>query len=194
MKISESQLRKAIRSTLKKSTSVLSECMKYHIENGISLDKNIYRPGSEKYFKLFVEARKLYELGIYKPSEEEMDLILSEIGNFAIYNGVEVPLDFPHIMEAKYKGREVKLGKKGAQRVGKGRARVYVRDKKTGKIKKVEFGSNMPDAMGDSDKAKKRRKNFGKRHNCADKDDNTKAGYWSCRATKLFGRNIPGWW
>ena len=52
----------------------------------------------------------------------------------------------------------------------------------------------MPDAMGDSDAHKKRRKSFGLRHNCADKKDKTKPGYWSCRATKFFGRNISGWW
>jgi hypothetical protein len=69
-----------------------------------------------------------------------------------------------------------------------------VRNPKTGKVKKVSFGSSMPDAMGDSEAARKRRKSFGDRHNCADKKDKTQAGYWSCRATKFFGRDIPGWW
>ena len=41
---------------------------------------------------------------------------------------------------------------------------------------------------------KARRKSFGLRHNCADKKDKTKPGYWSCRLTKFFGRNISGWW
>ena len=62
--------------------------------------------------------------------------------------------------EAKYKGREVKLGAKGAKRAGGGKAYVYVRDPKTKKIKKVTFGSSLPDAMGDSDEHKKRRKSF----------------------------------
>ena len=34
----------------------------------------------------------------------------------------------------------------------------------------MTFGSDMSTAMGDSDEAKKRRKNFGDRHNCADKN------------------------
>ena len=96
--------------------------------------------------------------------------------------------------EAKYKGREVKLGKKGAKRSEGGRAYVYVRDPKTKNIRKVSFGSSLPDAMGDSDAHKKRRKSFGARHNCAKKKDKTKPGYWACRATKMFGRNIAGWW
>ena len=95
--------------------------------------------------------------------------------------------------EAEYKGRKVKLGKKGASRTKGGKARVYVRNDK-GKVVKVEFGSSMPDAMGDSDAHKKRRDSYGNRHNCSDKKDRTKPGYWSCRLTKLFGRNIPGWW
>lgn len=97
------------------------------------------------------------------------------------------------VKEAKYKGREVVLGAKGATRSG-GRAHVYVRDPKTGKVKKVSFGSGMADAMGDSEAHRKRRKSFGDRHDCAGKKDKTKAGYWACRATKMFGRNIPGWW
>jgi len=96
--------------------------------------------------------------------------------------------------EAKYKGREVKLGAAGAKRSGDGRAYVFVRDPKSGNIRKVSFGSSMPDAMGDSEAARKRRKNFGDRHNCADKKDKTAPGYWACRATKMFGRNISGWW
>ena len=52
----------------------------------------------------------------------------------------------------------------------------------------------MPSAMGDSEEHRKRRKSFGDRHQCSKKKDKTKPGYWSCRLTKLFGRNIPGWW
>ena len=196
MILSERTIRRLARVFIGRSR--MSEHLLYHVSAGVGVDKNIFRPGSSAFFNLFREARRLYEAGLYFPNPEEVELLESDIGNFAIFNGREVPLDFPFLVEdldeAKYKGKEVKLGKKGAQRIGKGRGRVYVRDKKTGKVKKVEFGSNMPDAMGDSEEAKKRRKSFGKRHNCADKEDRTAPGYWSCRATKLFGRNIAGWW
>ena len=176
-----------------------SEDMRHHVMNNLCLCDTVYRPGSDKYFSLYREARKLYVEGLYFPHEDDLESIVHhEIGEFGMYEGNLVPLDFPmfeeKIDEAKYKGREVKLGKAGAQRVGGGKARVYVRDPKTGKVKPVKFGSSMPDAMGDSDEAKKRRKSFGDRHNCADKDDKTAPGYWSCRLTKMFGRNIPGWW
>jgi hypothetical protein len=100
---------------------------------------------------------------------------------------------FVPMNEAKYKGREVKLGTAGASQSG-GRAHVYVRDPKTGKVKKVSFGSGMPDAMGNSPKHKKRRKSFAARHKCSTNHDKMSAGYWACRATKMFGRKVPGWW
>lgn len=182
-------------------SELYSDDLLLHVLSGVGVDQNIHRPGSDAFFALFREARLLSESGLYKLNEKEADLLEgTDLGTFDFYNGVLVPLDFPmlyendDILEAKYKGRKVKLGKKGAQRIGGGRARVYVRDPKTRKVKKVEFGSSMPDAMGDSKKHKARRKSYGKRHRCADKKDKTKPGYWSCRLTKLFGRNIAGWW
>ena len=171
------------------------------MKHGVGVDQNIHRPGSDAFFSLFREVRDLNKQGLYEFNESERTLIEdTDLGEFGYYEGQKVPLDYPMLyanddmLEAKYKGRKVKLGKKGAQRIGGGRARVYVRDPKTGKVKKVEFGSSMPDAMGDSKKHKARRKSYGSRHRCADKKDKTKPGYWSCRLTKLFGRNIAGWW
>ena len=179
-------------------SSLISEGLRYHISNNLLVDENVFRPGSTSFFNLFREVRDLHQMGLYSLSDSERFFIEeTEIGLFGIYEGEEVPLDFPvfleDISEAKYKGRKVKLGKKGAARTKGGKARVYVRNDK-GKVVKVEFGSSMPDAMGDSDDHKARRKSYGNRHNCADKKDRTKPGYWSCRLTKLFGRNIPGWW
>ncbi len=177
---------------------LVSEGLMYHLENSLDADQNIYRPGSDEFFALFREVRDLWNAGLYQLSENEKFYIAETvIGEFGIYEGDVVPLDFPMIIEnleeAKYKGRKVTLGKKGASRTKGGKARVYVRNDK-GKVVKVEFGSSMPDAMGDSEAHKKRRDSYGNRHNCADKKDRTKPGYWSCRLTKLFGRNIPGWW
>jgi hypothetical protein len=54
---------------------------------------------------------------------------------------------------------------------------VYVRDPKTKKVKKVSFGSGGLRAKIRNPKA---RKAFAARHNCKNKKDRTKAGYWSC--------------
>tara|TARA_A200000159_G_scaffold164736_1_gene195843 strand:- start:1444 stop:2007 length:564 start_codon:yes stop_codon:yes gene_type:complete len=187
MKINESKKRLVLESC--------SEDFVFHYKNQIPISENIFRPGSKKFFSLFNEARFYYEQGLIDLNEQDYSFVVKhDLGKFGYYEGQLVPLDFPILLEAKYKGREVTLGAKGAQRAGGGKAKVYVRDPKTGKVKPVTFGSDMSTAMGDSDEAKKRRKNFGDRHNCSDKTDKTAPGYWSCRLTKMFGKNIPGWW
>lgn len=184
----------------------ISESLAYHINSGVGIDKNIFRPGSTEFFRLFREARKKYIEGSYiARNTEELELLEDlDIGEFGFYEGRLVPLDYPilegneeHLNEAEYKGKKVELNK--PKRGEGGKAYVYVNSgKKTkdGKIRvnKVSFGSSMPDAMGSSPEHKKRRKSFGDRHQCAKKDDKTKPGYWACRSTKFFGRDIAGWW
>lgn len=80
------------------------------------------------------------------------------------------------IDEAEYQGHSVSLGKPTTGDVKK--FKVYVRDPKSGNIKKVNFGDPNMEIKRDNPE---RRKNFRARHNCADKKDRTKAGYWSCR-------------
>ena len=189
-------LRALIRDVLQ--PDLMSEGLSYHVRNAKPLTENVYRPGSKEFFAIFREARTRWNTGEYYPiTEAEADILESDIGEFGIYEGKVVPLDFPKlgstpISEAKYKGREVKLGAGGAKKSG-GRSYVYVRNDK-GKVIKVNFGSGAADAMGDSEAHRKRRKSFGDRHGCADKKDRTKPGYWACRATKMFGRKISGWW
>lgn len=203
MKITETQLRKFISEEYLRNADEngfspnLSEGMDWHLREGVSFDRPVYRAGTEKYFALIREAKQLYLEGLYDPqSSFEREMLESDLGEWGMHEGALVPLDFPiqegSLTEAKYKGKEVELNK--PKRGGGGKSYVYVRNPDTGNIKKVSFGSSIPDAMGDSPAAKKRRKAFGDRHDCANKKDKTKSGYWACRATKFFGRDIPGWW
>jgi hypothetical protein len=73
---------------------------------------------------------------------------------------------------------------------------VYVRDPKTKKIKKVSFGSGGLRAKIRNPKA---RKAFAARHNCKNKKDRTKAGYWSCNLPRYasmlgLGANMNTFW
>ena len=80
------------------------------------------------------------------------------------------------IDEAEYQGRKVRLGKPMRGDVKK--FKVYVKDPKTGNIKKVNFGDpNMKIKKSNP----KRRKSFRARHNCDNPGPRTKARYWSCR-------------
>jgi len=80
------------------------------------------------------------------------------------------------ISEAEYQGRKVPLGKPMAGDVKK--FKVYVRDPKTGNVKKVNFGDKK---MRIKKSNPARRKSFRARHNCATAKDRTSARYWSCR-------------
>ena len=77
--------------------------------------------------------------------------------------------------EAKYQGREVKLGKPMAGDVKK--SKVYVRGPK-GNVVKVNFGDKN---MRIKKSIPGRRKSFRARHNCDNPGPRHKARYWSCR-------------
>ena len=80
------------------------------------------------------------------------------------------------VYEAEYQGREVKLGKPMRGDVKK--FKVYVKNPKTGKVVKVNFGDpNMRIKKSNPE----RRKSFRARHNCDNPGPRTKARYWSCR-------------
>ena len=87
------------------------------------------------------------------------------------------------IEEAEYQGRKVQLNKPMQGDVKK--FKVYVKDPKTGNVKKVNFGHGGSSAKGKTMSIKKsnpkRRKSFRARHNCDNPGPKTKARYWSCR-------------
>jgi len=111
------------------------------------------------------------------------------------YNGFEMlKASVDYIPEAEYRGKKVQLNK--PKRGGSKKFYVYVKNPKTGNIKKVSFGDT-----GLSVKFKKKgaRASFAARHKCAQKKDKTKAGYWSCnigRYWKSLGgsSNFSGYW
>lgn len=211
-------------------TKMLSDGIKYHLDNNIPLSNNIFRWGSTEFFKLFNEARKLYNSGLLNEVNESDGWFLkTDLGKVGTYEGKKVLLDFPipirennlelqhlkllnkamklmpnspaqkkvinqlnivrnalgmkPLIEAEYQGRNVELNKP-KRSSGPKKYQVYVNNDK-GNVIKVNFGDakggltakiNNPEA----------RKAFADRHDCKNKKDRTKAGYWSC--------NIPRYW
>ena len=95
-------------------------------------------------------------------------------------------IDGDSLEEAEYQGRKVKLNKPMQGDVKK--FKVYVKDPKTGNVKKVNFGHGGTSAKKLGQKTMKirksnpkARKSFRARHNCANPGPKTKARYWSCR-------------
>lgn len=153
--------------------SVLDKALEFHRANDIPLAQNIFRPHSKNYYKLFSYARSLKES--LQLNEFDSFLMESDIGEFGIYEGEEVPLDHPFIDEAEYKGREVELNQ--PKRGGNKKFYVYVKNDK-GNVIKVEFGDTSGLDVNFNDEAA--RASFAARHQCHLKKDKTTPGYWSC--------------
>ena len=92
-------------------------------------------------------------------------------------------IDENDLFEAEYQGRKVKLNKPMQGDVKK--FKVYVKDPKTGNVKKVNFGHGGTSVKGKAMKIRKNnpaaRRSFRARHNCDSPGPKTKARYWSCR-------------
>ena len=153
--------------------NILEKALKFHKDNDLPLAHNIFRPHSENYYKLFSYARTLKES--LQLNEFDEYLMSTDIGDFGLYEGEEVPLDHPFINEAEYKGKEVELNE--PKRGGNKKFYVYVKNDK-GNVIKVEFGDTSGLQAKINDPAA--RKSFSARHNCPAKKDKTKPGYWSC--------------
>ena len=164
----------------------ISKSVHYHIENKIPLAENIYRLHSEEFYKLFREARELFNEGILEVhSSWDRQLLESDIGEFGIYEEEKVPLDIP--IEEEEKNPPLNKPKRG------GPKKFYVFVKDGGKIKKVTWG----DTTGLSVKLKnpEARKSFAARHKCDQQKDKTKAAYWACnlpRYAKSLGMSGGG--
>jgi len=182
---------------------ILSEGLKYHLDNALPLTEHVYRAGSQKYFNLWAEARALYSRGILEVQGADLEVLTeTDLGHYGtLEDGTQVPLDFPiELNESEYnllvEEATKKIGKPMRSSSGGKAYKVYVRDPKTKKIKTVRFGSGGLKAKINNPKA---RQAFAARHKCSTKTDRTKASYWSCRLpryAKLLGlkSNFSGFW
>lgn len=100
-----------------------------------------------------------------------------------------------NLSEAKHKGKDVALNK--PKRGGPKKFYVYVKNPKSGNVKKVNFGDsgNLTVKLNEPGA----RSAFAARHKCASKKDKTSPGYWSCnigRYWKSLGgsKNFSGYW
>lgn len=113
-------------------------------------------------------------------TDEELDAFTNENGDLVNQ------MAHDRLNEAEYQGRNVPLGKPMAGDVKK--FKVYVRDPKSGNVKKVNFGHGGTSAKRAGQKTMRikksnpaRRRSFRARHNCDNPGPRTKARYWSCR-------------
>jgi len=72
--------------------AILSEGLKYHIDNNKPLTEHVYRAGSKNYFDLWAEARALYSRGIIDIKNQDDLEILTEtqLGEFGYITEIEI--------------------------------------------------------------------------------------------------------
>ena len=180
----------------------VSENLKHHLDNNITLSENVFRIYSNKYFELINEVRNLYEKDLISLNEDDKWLVESDLGKkVKLSNGDEVYLDAPIyvnevdeiLTEAKHRGKNVKLNSPFRTPGGPKKFAVYVKTPK-GTIKKVTFGDPKLKVRNRNPKAAK---SFTARHKCSQKKDRTTAGYWSChvgRYAKKLGLKSSRTW
>ena len=196
----ETQLDKTL--ILKENVDV-SDALKYHIDNGVSLTDNVFRVYSESYFDLVNEVRELYNEGKIDLNDEDRLMVESDLGKKVKVGKEYIYLDAPYVYEteteedilaeAKHHGKNVNLGKPFRTPGGPKKFAVYVKSK-TGGIKKVTFGDPNLRVKNSNKKAAK---SFRARHKCSQKTDRTTAGYWSChvgRYAKQLGLSSSNSW
>ena len=181
--------------------SILSESLRYHIDNKLSLLESVYRIESEAWFNLVNETRMLYNKNKIQLSDDDIWLVSTLVGEKAMFGDEEVYLDVPFeeeeqeltINEAEYRGRKVNLNKPFRTPGGPKKFAVYTKNDK-GNIVKVTFGDpNLKVKNYDP----KRAKSFRARHHCDTPGPKWKARYWSCnlsRYRKLLGLKSSRSW
>lgn len=183
----------------------VSSDLAYHIQNEIALGESVFRYGSDKFFSLLNEVKSLYSRGLINLNEND-EFIVNDFDNGYLQIGddkikmnfiFEEVEDVETLNEAEFQGKKVEIGK--PKRGGSKKFYVYVRNPKTGKVKKVSFGAKSGGGnLAVKLKDPKARKAFADRHNCEQKNDKTKPGYWACRLpryAKLLGLSGGGkWW
>lgn len=129
-------------------------------------------------------------------NERNLDGLNAELTKMFGRNGYVLFADTNQRMfEAEFKGKNVKLN--SPKRGGPKKFYVYVKNPKTGRIKKVTYGGTT--GLKAKINNPKARKAFSARHNCPQKKDRTKASYWSCNLPRYakqlgLGANKNTFW
>jgi hypothetical protein len=193
----------------------LEEAIQYHVENKISFTENVFRPGSEMFFEMISEAKRLYTEGKYEPKDEwEKDMLESNIGEIAEFEGQQVVLDYPieEGLEECWTGYTQRGMKKKGDKMVPNCVPVNEEDKTEGKgigkpwqeggggavyvrvgdgVRKISFSkSGMKKKYMDPAATR----SFVARHRCLTNKDKTSASYWACRWPRFFSNSGKTWW
>jgi hypothetical protein len=138
------------------------------VKNKINEDRKY---NQEELLRLDLIARRRFDCDYKNCTDEQKAEVLKDKVKVGVKEALQESKK--DLDEAEFKGKKVALNK--PKRGGSKAYYVYVKD--GDKVKKVTFGSG---GLRAKIKNKEARNAFAARHNCKDKKDRTKAGYWSC--------------
>jgi hypothetical protein len=79
---------------------ILSDNLRYHVDNKLPLTENTFRYGSKSFLDLWAEARALYLREIIHVNDDDKEILLeTDLGNYGMYEGKLVELDLPMLEE-----------------------------------------------------------------------------------------------
>ena len=158
--------------------TLISEALKYHIENGLSVTETIFRLGSDAHVDFINEVRTLWKEGKIELSDDDLIIIEKlKTGTKAVTrDGKEVVLDTPSRITEPGRKRKFRVWRDSGKKDDEGRIIA----------KKIEWGDPNMKVRNMDDGA---RKSFLARHQCHLKKDKDAAGWWACNV-HLFHKQL----
>lgn len=112
--------------------------LNYHLKHKLPLSENIYRYSSKGFLQLFTEARTLHRDGFLQLCEADRILLEeTNIGEYGLYQGQQVPLDLPMV----YEETNTTLPRAGEQG-GNIRRNMTVTDRDNNQLRIVDITNN----------------------------------------------------
>ena len=112
--------------------------LNYHLKHKLPLSENIYRYSSKGFLQLFTEARTLHRDGFLQLCEADRILLEeTNIGEYGLYEGQQVPLDLPMAYE-EINTRLPKAGEQG----GNIKRNMTVTDRDNNQLRIVDITDN----------------------------------------------------
>lgn len=149
---------------------LITEKLKYHINEGLTLSESIFRVDSDAYYDLVNEVRQLWYGGDIQLSEDDQFIVEK------LQTGIR----------AKWKGESVVLD--SPKRGGEKKFYVYHNSGKKDKegniiAKKISWGDPNLNIKNNNDES---RLAFLKRHDCDNKNDQSTPGWWACNVHRFW--------
>ena len=112
--------------------------LNYHLKHGLPLSQNIYRYSSNAFIQLFAEARSLHRDGYLQLCENDRFLLQeTDIGEYGMFEGQQVPLDLPMIEEG-INTRQPQAGEQG----GYVKRNMVVSDQNNNRLRVIDITDN----------------------------------------------------